>query len=144
MHTVTTSERLPQAWQKAFRAFLPSLPTAGLGALATALADDERSLIQNATTFPPPLDCASDWPIAAACAIALDVWKGHGLATVGQVGEAFALACAAADARLGAPAACRDFLNWFDETDRAAMRHALLAEVGRALADRDQPAQATA
>jgi hypothetical protein len=101
-------------------------------------------LIQNATTFPPPLDCASDWPIAAACAVALACWKGHGLTTVGQVEEAFALACAAADARLGAPAACRYFLNWYDESDRAAMRHALLAEVERALADGDQPAQAAA
>jgi hypothetical protein len=109
MHTNTT---LPAAWQVAWRAFLPSLPTAGLDALATALADDERYLIQNATTFPPPLDCASDWPIAAACAVALAVWKGHGLTTVGQVEGAFALACAAADERLGAPAACRFFLNW--------------------------------
>jgi hypothetical protein len=142
LHSSTTNDRPPQAWQLAWRAFLPSLPTAGLDALATALADDEPYLLQNATTFPPPLDCASDWPIAAACAVALAVWKGHGLTTVGQVEEAFALACAAADARLGAPAACRYFLNWFDETDRKAMRHALLAEVERELADRDRMATA--
>jgi hypothetical protein len=41
------------------------------------------SWIQNATTFPPPLDCACDWPIAPACGVALAVWKGHGLTTVG-------------------------------------------------------------
>jgi hypothetical protein len=144
MHTSTTNKRPPQAWQLAWRAFLPSLPTAGLDALATALADDEPFLIQNATTFPPPLECASDWAIAAACAVALAVWKGHGLTTVGEVEEAFALACAAADDRLGAPAACRYFLNWFDETDRAAMRRALLAEVERNLAEREQPAPAAA
>jgi hypothetical protein len=142
MHTSTTNERPPQAWQVAWRAFLPSLPTAGLDALATALADDERYLIQNATTFPPPLDCAGDWPIAAACAVALACWKGHGLTTVGEVEEAFALACAQADARLGARAAFRYFLNWYDETDRKAMRHELLAEVEGNLKDRDRMAMA--
>jgi hypothetical protein len=43
-----------------------------------------------------------------------------------------------------APAACRHFLNWFDETDRAAVRHELLAEVVLASADRGQTAQAAA
>ena len=73
MNTLTTNDRSLPAWAKAWRAFLSSLPTAGLDALATALADDERILIQNATTFPPPLQTARDWPVAAACAIGLAV-----------------------------------------------------------------------
>jgi hypothetical protein len=132
----------PAAWQLAWRAFLPSLPTAGLDALATDVADDERYLIQNATPFPPPLDCASDWPIAAACAVALTAWKGQGLSTVGQVEEAFARACAAASERTGDPTGARYFLNWFDETDRPTMRRELLAEVNLALKDREVVAAA--
>jgi hypothetical protein len=142
MHTTTTNDRPPQAWQLAWRAFLPSLPTAGLEALATALADDERYLIQNATTFPPPLECASDMPVAAACAVALACWKGHGLETVGEVEEAFAHACLDAGQRLNDPMGVRYFLNWFDESDRAPMRHELLAEVEANLKDREQLATA--
>jgi hypothetical protein len=138
------STTLPAAWQLAFRAFLPSLPTAGLEALATALADDEGFLIQNATTFPPPLDAAKDMPVCAACAIGLALWKGHGLETVGQVEEAFALACAEANERLNDPTGVRWFLNWHDETDRKVMRHELLAEVETALADREALATPTA
>jgi hypothetical protein len=141
MHTLTA---LPAAWQVAWRAFLPSMATAGLEALATALADDEPYLIQNATTFPPPLEVAKDMPIAAACAVALACWKGHGFTTVGEVEEAFALACLEAGKRLNDPMGVRYFLNWFDETDRKAMRHELLAEVERNLADREQAAPAAA
>ena len=36
----------------------------------------------------------------------------------------------------------RYFLNWFDESDRAPMRHALLAEVEAILKDREQLATA--
>ena len=57
-------------------------------------------------------------------------------ATVGQVEEFFAKACYQADQRLGEPAACRWFLNWFDNTPRAEMRRELLAEVELALAVR--------
>ena len=37
---------------------------------------------------------------------------------------------------VGEPAACRWFLNWFDETPRDEMRRLLLAEVNRNLAER--------
>jgi hypothetical protein len=137
MHTVTTNDRPVQAWQKAFLAFLPSLPTAGLEALATALAEDDERLLQGATTFPPPLHVARDMPVCAACAVSLALWRGHGLTTVGDVEEAFALACAAASERTGDPTGARYFLNWYDETPRPTMRRELLAEVNLALADRE-------
>ena len=55
---------------------------------------------------------------------------------VGQVEEHFARCCFEADQRLGEPAACRWFLNWFDDAPRTDMRRELLAEVELALADR--------
>jgi hypothetical protein len=56
---------------------------------------------------------------------------------VGEVEAAFALVCRDAGERLGGPTAVRYFLNWFEETERPHMRHALLAEVERTLAERD-------
>ena len=44
--------------------------------------------------------------------------------------------CFEIDQRLGEPAACHWFLNWFDETSREEMRDQLLAEVQHALAQR--------
>ncbi|MBX9582421.1 MAG: hypothetical protein K2X87_19125, partial [Gemmataceae bacterium] len=63
-------------------------------------------------------------------------WQGEGLESVGEVEEFFARACFEADQRLGEPAACRWFLNWFDDTPRDQMRRELLPEVDRALAER--------
>jgi len=37
---------------------------------------------------------------------------------------------------MGEPAACRWFLNWFDDTPRAEVRGLLLSEVNRTLAQR--------
>jgi hypothetical protein len=56
-------------------------------------------------------------------------WQGEELKTVGEVEEFFARACFDADQRLGEPAACRWFLNWFDDTPRNRMRHELLEEI---------------
>lgn len=56
--------------------------------------------------------------------------------TVGEVEEYFAKLCHDADRRLGEQAACRHFLNWFDDASREDMRRELLAEVEWALADR--------
>ena len=50
--------------------------------------------------------------------------------------EFFARMCFEVDQRLGEPAGCRWFLNWFDETPRDEMRRELLAEVNVALAER--------
>ena len=56
--------------------------------------------------------------------------------TVAEVEEYFARICFEADQVLGEPAACRWFLNWFDETAREEMRRLLLPEIDRSLAQR--------
>jgi hypothetical protein len=77
-----------------------------------------------------------EWPVEAACALGYCGWQTEGLATVGQVEEYFARLCSRCDEGLGEPAACRWFLNWYDETPRDEMRGLLLAEVNRTLAER--------
>jgi hypothetical protein len=105
-------------------------------ALQKALESDDPRLLQGAPTSPPPLQCVQDWPVEAACSLGYCGWQGEDLETVGQVEEYFARVCWQADCSLNEPAACRFFLNWFDETPREVMRPALLAEVTRTLAQR--------
>jgi hypothetical protein len=125
------------SWRKVWRDGLaPLISTAGLEALRTALANDDARLLQGATTTPPPLQCVQDWPVEAACALGYCGWQGEGLESVAEVEEYFARLCFEVDQRLGEPAACRWFLNWFDETPREEMRDLLLAEVNRTLAQR--------
>src|SRR5205823_5275842 len=114
----------------------PVLSTPGLKALRQALLADDPRLLQGATTAPPPLMCVQEWPVEGCCGLGWCGWQGEGLETVGEVEEFFARACFEADTRLGEPAACRWFLNWFDDTPRDVMRRELLAEVERALAER--------
>lgn len=123
------------AWRHVFRhGFCPSLPTAGLERLRDALRDDDPRLLQGSTTQPPPL-CVADWPCEAADAIGFCGWEEGG--TVGEVEEFFAKMCFEADERLGEAAACRWFLNWFDDTPRDEMRRELLAEVEAELQRRE-------
>lgn len=120
----------PASWQKVWRGgFGPSLPILGLRALRDALADDDRVIVQGATTQPPPLLCISDWKIECADGIGYAMWKGLNLETVGEVADAFGDACGRADDLMGEPAACRWFLNWFDDTPREEMRRLLVAEI---------------
>jgi hypothetical protein len=126
-----------ESWRKVWREGLaPLLSTGGLEALRRALVNDDARLLQGATTTPPPLQCVQDWPVEAACAVGFCGWQGDGLETVAEVEEFFARVCFEIDQRLGEPAACRWFLNWFDETPRDDMRQLLLAEVNRSLAQR--------
>ena len=126
-----------ESWRMVWRSGLaPVLSTAGLTTLRDALESDDHRLVQGATTTPPPLMCVQDWPVEAACALGYCGWVGDGLETVGEVEEFFARMCFAIDQRLGEPAGCRWFLNWFDETPRDEMRRLLLAEVARALTER--------
>jgi len=126
-----------ESWRKVWREGLePLLTTEALQALRAALLQDDPRLIQGATTSPPPLQCVQDWPVEAACALGYCGWVGDGLETVGEVEEFFARLCFETDCRLGEPAACRWFLNWFDETPRPVMRRELLAEVQRVLMNR--------
>jgi hypothetical protein len=126
-----------ETWRKIWREGLASqLSTTGLEALRQALVADDARLLQGATTTPPPLQCVQDWPVEAACVVGFCGWQGDGLQTVAEVEEFFAKVCFETDQRLGEPAACRWFLNWFDETPREEMRRQLLAEVNRSLAHR--------
>jgi hypothetical protein len=126
-----------ESWRMVWReGFVPVLSTAGLAALRDALRGDDGRLTQGSTTTPPPLMCVQDWPVEGACALGYCGWHGEGLQSVGEVEEFFAKCCFEADQRLGEPAACRWFLNWFDDTPRDEMRRELLAEVELALADR--------
>ena len=126
-----------ERWRLVWRdGFTPVLPTSGLIALRDALQTDDPRITQGSTTTPPPLLCVQDWLVEAACALGFCGWQGDGLGTVGEVEEFFARVCFEADQRLGEPAACRWFLNWFDDTPRDEMRRELLEEVEAALAAR--------
>src|SRR5450631_3726575 len=126
-----------ESWRKVWREGLaPLLSTAALEALRQALVVDDARLLQGATTTPPPLQCVQDWPVEGACALGYCGWQGDGLETVAEVEEFFARMCFEIDQRLGEPAGCRWFLNWFDETPRDEMRRLLLVEVSRALTER--------
>ena len=130
-----------ECWKLVWRkGFAPVLSNKGLAALRDALRNDDLRLVQGSTTTPPPLLCVHDWPVEACDALGYCGWQGEGLVTVGEVEEFFARACYEADERLGEPAACRWFLNWYDDTPRHEMRAELLAEVERTLNER-QPAE---
>lgn len=126
-----------ESWRTVWReGFAPVLTLTGLEALRDALTGDDPRLVQGSTTTPPPLMCVQDWPVEAACALGFCGWQGEHLTTVGDVEEYFARCCFEADQRLGEAAACRWFLNWFDDTPRDEMRKELLAEVERAIEER--------
>ena len=127
-----------ESWRTVWRdGFAPVLSTRGLEALRDALTDDDPRLTQGSTTTPPPLMCVQDWPVEAACALGFCGWQGDRLDTVGEVEEFFARCCFEADQRLGEAAACRWFLNWFDDMPRDEMRAELLAEIEWALEERN-------
>lgn len=129
-----------ESWRTVWRGGLaPFLSRSGLEALREALIFNDSRLAQGATTCPPPLQCMEGCPIESACAIGVCAWQGEGMETVGEVDEYFARCCYEAEQRLGEPAACRHFLNWFDDSPRDLMRRELLAEVELVLALRDEP-----
>ena len=126
-----------ESWRMVWReGFAPVLSNAGLESLWQALRNDDPRLVQGATTAPPPLLSVCDWDCEGTCAIGFCGWKGEGLGTVGEVEEFFARICFEVDKRLGEPAGCRWFLNWFDDTPREEMRDELLTEVERAIRQR--------
>jgi hypothetical protein len=126
-----------ESWRKVWREGLaPQLSVGALQALARGLMSDDSRLLQGATTTPPPLQSVQAWPVEAACGLGYCGWQAERLETVAEVEEFFARVCFEADLRLGEPAACRWFLNWFDDTPRDDMRRLLLAEVKRTLAHR--------
>lgn len=133
-----------EKWREVFRnGFAPVLPTTALTALAEALRTDDVRLVQGSTTVPPPLMVVQDWECEAGCALGYCgavVSGGFGVATVEQAEIKFAEWCYEADQLLGEPAACRHFLQFFDDTPRPDMLRDLLPEVERALAEREKAA----
>jgi hypothetical protein len=126
-----------ETWRKVWREGVsPQLSRDGLQALQKALQADDERLLQGATTSPPPLQCVRDWAVEGACVIGYCGWQGDELGTVAEVEEFFAKVCFEVDKALGEPAACRWFLNWFDDTPRQEVRGQLLSEVNRTLSER--------
>lgn len=127
-------------WQVAWReGFLPGISTQALEALRDALERDDQRLMQGGTCYPSPMAWnAKSWPVGAACAVGYCGWhNGEGIGSVEEVEEFFARLCYDADQRLGEPAGCRYFLNWFDEKPRDFVFTHLLAEVLQNLEDRE-------
>jgi hypothetical protein len=127
-----------ESWRHVWRkGAAPLLSTEGLHALARGLENDDPRLLQGATTQPPPLQCVQDWDVEGACAFGYAGWQGDGLETVAEVEEFFARMCFEVDNAMGEPAACRWFLNYWDDTPRDEMRREMLHEVNREIARRD-------
>jgi len=131
---VTTLESWRYTWREGI---VPQLSRRHLQVLRDGLVNNDSRIVQGATCQPPPLQYVRDWPVEAACGLGYCGWQGDNLGTVAELEEFFARVCFEIDQRLGEPAACRWFLNWFDETPRELMIAALLAEVERALAQHD-------
>lgn len=128
-----------ESWREVWRkSFAKILPLDGLESLAEALRNDDERLKQGNTTCPPPLECARDFPCEGACALGWTQFKGDPTATVGEVEDHFAAMCFQADQAIGEMAACRWFLNFFDDTPRDRMRAELLPEVELAIETRKQ------
>jgi hypothetical protein len=126
-----------EKWRRVWREGLaPHLSQAGLCALQLALLKDDPRLVQGTVTLPPPLDALRDCAVEGTCAVSYCGWRGEGLRSVGQIEAYFHRICDAADAVFHEAAACRYFLNWFDDAPRAEMRRELLAEVNLALRER--------
>lgn len=133
------------SWQYVWRKGVePGLSDAALFALRAGLTNNDRGIIQGATTSPPPLECVRDWPVEGACMIGFCGWFGEGLETVAEVEAFFCGVCVETDLRLDEPAACRWLLNWFDDTPRLEMIRELLAEVNLAIERRSEPKHALA
>ena|ERR1035438_7820180 len=123
-----------EKWRRVWREGLaPQLSRAGLCALQLALLKDDRRLVQGTVSLPPPLDVSRDQTVEGTCAVSFCGWRGEGLRSVGQIEAYFHRVCDAADAAFHEAAACRYFLNWFDDAPREEMRRELLAEVNLAL-----------
>jgi hypothetical protein len=72
-------------------------------------------------------------PVEGACPVGYSAWQGDGRETVGEAEDFFAKVMFEADLKIGEPAACRWFLNHWDDTPREEARRSLLAEVRRVL-----------
>jgi hypothetical protein len=117
-----------QSWKMVLRdGFIPQWDDATLERAVVALEADIPFLTQGSTTTPPPLMCVQDWKLEACDLIAYCSVADPTDCTVGEAEEGFARSCFDADQRLGEPAACRWFLNWYDDGVRQEV-FALIAD----------------
>ncbi len=98
--------------------FFPQWSRQTLERALKALEEDNPKLTQGSTTTPPPLQCVQDWPCEACDLIAFCSVDDPFGSTVGEVEEGFAQSAFTADQLLGEPAACRWWLNHFDDSPR--------------------------
>jgi hypothetical protein len=120
-------DKVMEKWRSVWRIGLaPQISRTALHALASALRQDDRRLMQGAF-------CAGRGDIVGACAIGYCGWQGEGCSSAPEVESYYHRVCEAADAAFDEPAACRFFLQWFDAVPRPTMRRELLAEVTLAL-----------
>lgn len=102
-------------WLKVWKdGFEPQMSLVQLIGLRDAIVNDSPELLQETTTNPPPLLSCMDQKCCGGCAIAY-CGMMEGKQTVGEVEEFFAKACYDCDMALGEPAACRFFLNAWDD-----------------------------
>jgi hypothetical protein len=92
------------------------------------LGNQDCRLLRGTTTYPPALGGMLDWPCDAGCAVTT-LALTEDRATVEQANNAFGRMCLEADRRLGEEAACRWFLNFYDQAPWPVVRAGLLAEL---------------
>src|SRR2546426_4798668 len=110
------SSDLMEKWRRIWReGLVPQLSRDGLLALQSALVHDDPRLLQGTVCCPPPLEALRECAVKGTCAISFCGWRGEGLSSVGKVEEYFHHICDAADTVFHEPAACRFFLNWYDD-----------------------------
>lgn len=130
-----------EKWRRVWReGFVPQLSSHSLEVLRDALMNDDPRLVQGITCYPPLLQAMKERAIEAACVLGWCAWQGEGVQRVDAIEEYFQKLCDTADAQFPEPAACRFFLNWYDDTPRDEMRPLLLEEVLWALQQRQSRA----
>ncbi len=124
-----------EAWKKVFReGIVPLLTRDQLLLLKKGIEEDDQALVQGVTCIPPPLSCVEDWPVESCCALSYIGWKS-GLLTVKEVEDFFAKICFNIDKQIGEPAACRWFLNAWDDNPRKKVFFEVLEEINLALGE---------
>ena len=125
--------KLAKVWREGVA---PLLSTEGLEALRQALARTTRGCCRGRRRRRRRCSACRTGRSRRPVPWATAAGRATGWRRSAEVEEFFARMCFEIDQRLGEPAGCRWFLNWFDETPRDEMRRLLLAEVMRALTER--------
>ena len=126
------------AWRSTLRkGFIPLMSTGALVGAGAGAGDGRPEVDPGGDDHAPALQAVQDWPCEAADFVGYGGWQGDGLDTVGEVEEFFARLCFECDNRLGEPAGCKHWLNYWDETPRNEAFENALWEVRYALETRD-------